>query len=445
MASKSTLSVTLLAASLAIPFFLTCSDNGDGDIEVSTAIIGISRIDANYAYAEVRYSATGTSINEVGVIYSTTTGRLNVGAFDSYNGVNTEEFGIVSGLPSVTGTFGADLSGLRHSTTYYVVPYLKLNKATGDFYKGYFVPTGGHKDFLTLADENSGTSPSAVSAVTVAGVSYTTATLSASVTSAGQPGFTDRGFCYGTVQNPTRDGTCVRVSGTQIAFSSSISGLSENTTYYVRAYIVNESFGTRYGAETNFKTRKEAVATTFTFTDERDGTVYQAVDIEGMVWMAENLRYVGDFCTGNNLCDNGNSSCYDYDDLNCEIYGRLYNLTAAKVACPAGWHLPEHFEWSNLIDVVGPSAGIKLKSEIGWNGTDDLGFAALPGGRRNFSSYQTLFTEVGMKGYWWEARVNSTNLYIREMSSNSGGVDRRDHQSSFASQYHFSVRCVRDE
>ena len=442
--------IVLLTALLAALTLLTCGDNNSGsdEIDVSATITGISRIDSDYAYAEVRYNARGANIIEVGVMYSTTPGRLNPGAFDTHSGAasNTDEFGIVSGLPSVSGTFGADLSGLKHSTTYYALPYIKLDKATGDFYKGYFVPTNAQKEFETLADQNSSTSPAAVSATNVASVTYTSANLSAQVTAAGSPGFNDRGFCYGTAQNPMlggTDNTCVRVSGTGIAFSEQISGLTENTTYYVCAYIANESFGTRYGTETNFRTLREAVAgERFKFTDERDGQEYWAVDIDGMIWMAENLNFAM-----------ASSWCYENFDFMCEDYGRLYTWDAAMEACPAGWHLPSRIEWADFVEVVGSNAGGKLKAESGWstgNGTDDFGFTALPGG----SGAATSFSGVGTNGIWWTAttatvdqnniNVNAYNrhayAYNRTMNSSNSNVVER----SVGRGLGYAVRCIRD-
>jgi uncharacterized protein (TIGR02145 family) len=425
--------VPAMAMMFAVLFFTYCSDSGGGgDIEVSVFIRDISRIDSDYAFATVQYAASGANITEVGVLYSTTLGRLNVGAFDSHSGANTPEFGIVSGIPSVTGTFGADLAGLMHSTTYYVVPYIKLDKATGEFYKGYFVPTGGHKDFLTLADENSTTFPPSVSACTVSNVSYTTASFRASVTSAGRPGFTDRGFCYGTERNPARDGNnsvCVRSTGTTIPFSQQVSGLNDNTTYYVRAYIVNESHGTRYGTEAIFRTLREAVVgNVFTFTDGRDGREYKAVDMDGTVWMAENLDYTVD-----------SSWCYENYDFMCQEFGRLYTWDAAMEACPIGWYLPDSAKFGNLIRVVGSNAGGKLKSQTGWNsgnGTDDFGFTALPGGTRGLNGS---FSGVNGHGSWWSASEGTGDGRIYYFIGSNSNVSWHSNNKDIG----YSIRCVR--
>lgn len=79
-------------------------------------------------------------------------------------------------------------------------------------------------------------------------VTMTTATLSNTMTSDGGATITQRGVCWSKTSGPTisnnktHDGT-----GTGI-FSSSITGLSSATTYYIRAYATN-SVGTVYGEQ----------------------------------------------------------------------------------------------------------------------------------------------------------------------------------------------------
>ena len=75
--------------------------------------------------------------------------------------------------------------------------------------------------------------------------------LNGTVTDVGDPAYTERGFVYGTMHNPTVDSdTKVVVSGSGLgAFSINLSGLEMGTIYYVRAFATNEQ-GTAYGEET---------------------------------------------------------------------------------------------------------------------------------------------------------------------------------------------------
>ena len=65
------------------------------------------------------------------------------------------------------------------------------------------------------------------------------------------PNNTEQGFVYSTEIQPTLDDTQVNVNGTNI--STTIEGLTPNTTYYVRAFLTN-TLGDFYGDEISFTT-----------------------------------------------------------------------------------------------------------------------------------------------------------------------------------------------
>jgi uncharacterized protein (TIGR02145 family) len=145
-----------------------------------------------------------------------------------------------------------------------------------------------------------------------------------------------------------------------------------------------------------------------TFTDPRDKKTYKVVKIGTQTWMAQNLNY------------NANGSkCYGNDPANCAKYGRPYNWSTAKNACPKGWHLPSYDEWETLVDFAGGDkvAGKKLKAESSWNGdgnnTDEYGFSALPGGYGHSGGD---FLYAGGSGFWWNSSEYSTSYaYYRYM------------------------------
>jgi len=172
---------------------------------------------------------------------------------------------------------------------------------------------------------------------------------------------------------------------------------------------------------------------TTSFVDSRDGKRYKAVKIGTQRWMAENLNYnaSGSLCAGNS-------------SANCATYGRLYNLEAAKTACPVGWHLPNDEEWTVLKDYVGggSTAGSKLKSTSGWynngNGTDKYGFSALPGGFWDQSSSN--FVNVGHSGIWWSATERSDS-YASNQTMHYG-IDPMAIFTGIDNTNLLSVRCV---
>jgi len=177
-----------------------------------------------------------------------------------------------------------------------------------------------------------------------------------------------------------------------------------------------------------------------TFVDDRDGKTYRTVKVGTLTWMAENLNFAAD-----------SSVCLDNDESNCQKYGRLYNWETAMKACPAGWRLSSDEDWVSLaLAVAGKCNGRvhweillkKLKTTTGWrgeNGTDEIGFSALPGG---FGWSDGEFFSSDAYGSWWsatEAEGDATSAKIWEIASYSYGRESNN-------KMHLrSVRCVREQ
>jgi len=192
------------------------------------------------------------------------------------------------------------------------------------------------------------------------------------------------------------------------------------------------------------------------YTDPRDGETYKTLKIGEQVWMAENLRYLPGLVEpdsasqtiplyyvlayqGDNVTEAKATEYY-------QTYGALYNWTAAKIACPTGWHLPTEAEWMQLADFVGgaSTAGEKLKESgtehwgvINDNITDGYGFRALPGG---CCLADGLFDGLGNFGTWWTINeVDSTGASYILMTDNTGVYTGRS-----IKEHGFSVRCIKD-
>jgi uncharacterized protein (TIGR02145 family) len=89
-------------------------------------------------------------------------------------------------------------------------------------------------------------------------------------------------------------------------------------------------------------------------------------------------------------------------------------------------------------------AGEKLKSTSGWsggssyNGTDNYGFSAMPGGYRGLDGS---FVNAGYGGDWWTAAEGeNNNAYFRYMNYNYDYVV----EAYLDKGGGFSVRCVGD-
>ncbi len=200
--------------------------------------------------------------------------------------------------------------------------------------------------------------------------------------------------------------------------------------------------------------------------------------------MAENLNYATD-----------SSWCYERRPADCARYGRLYQWTAASVACPNGWHLPTGKEWgfilgrfdtarimtklisakdwgmgdsahrnpvAALIEMgrpVPPKYARKVEPmKAAWIADDTLGFRALPAGIRSRGSGEpaealmltqdtrtrTFGAEFGLQGsfayFWSMTDFDGFYAWDKDYTRVLSVISRVPSLDKFG----FSVRCVED-
>ena len=88
---------------------------------------------------------------------------------------------------------------------------------------------------------------------TVTNITFTTASSGGDITSDGNASVTERGVCWNTSTGPTISNSKTSDSNGTGQYTSSITGLSAGTLYYLRAFATN-SAGTAYGNEVTFTT-----------------------------------------------------------------------------------------------------------------------------------------------------------------------------------------------
>ncbi|MBR5725488.1 MAG: hypothetical protein IKX56_02005 [Muribaculaceae bacterium] len=138
-----------------------------------------------------------------------------------------------------TGTFISSITGLNVSTTYYVRAYATTSAGTAYGNEVSFTTRDGIPTLTTEAILN---------------ITGNSARSGGSITDDGGLDITARGVCWSTSPNPAvSEGHTTNGSGTG-TFTSNITGLEVNTTYYVRAYAITNA-GTGYGDEVSFTTR----------------------------------------------------------------------------------------------------------------------------------------------------------------------------------------------
>lgn len=287
----------------------------------------------------------------------------------------------------------------------------------------------------------------------VTDVTATTATSGGVVTSDGGANVTEQGVCWSTNQNPTTGDDKTSDDTAASSFTSSITGLTAKTTYYVRAYATNSN-GTGYGSAISFTT-PEGTSTV----QDIDGNIYKTVTIGTQTWMVENLKTTK-YNDGTEIPNVTDASAWsglttgalcDYDNIpsNSETYGKLYNWYAVNTGklCPNGWHVPTDDDWTTLFDFLGgtsvASGKLKETGTVHWispnnEATNETGFLALPGGYRNSHGS---FAIMGYYGYWWSAteyiKGNASDINI---GNNTGAV----FVGYDVEQYGYSVRCVKN-
>jgi hypothetical protein len=138
---------------------------------------------------------------------------------------------------SGTGTFTGNLTSLTPNTQYFIRAYATNNAGT----------SYGNEVSFTTRDGIISLTTTAVCIATIL------ATSGGIITDDGGAAVTARGVCWSISANPTIASAHTTDGSGNGTFASTLSGLTANTTYYVRAYATNIQ-GTCYGNEISFTT-----------------------------------------------------------------------------------------------------------------------------------------------------------------------------------------------
>lgn len=278
----------------------------------------------------------------------------------------------------------------------------------------------------------------------------------------------ERGLCWKTSPGATIADSKLVLGFGSGAFEGFIAGLNQGTTYYLKAYAINEK-GTSYGSEVSFALSSEPAPP---FPE----TTLSPVKIGGVWWAPVNAGYSstrlygllyqwsrmygqrGQFDAGGSF-SNASAPVSPAEANNPANANRFYiglkdwSTTFISVwsmtlynPCPAGWRVPTGDELDLLINSgsswVGSGGGGVDNLAGRWFGPDHSGARVnsvfLPaGGFRNISSE---LSNRGVAGYYWPVTANPQsagdvqNLYFT--IDNPGQRFNRDKVNGY------SVRCV---
>jgi uncharacterized protein (TIGR02145 family) len=404
-------------------------------------------------------SAVTPTLSTAAISGVTRTSAVSGGNISSTGGANVTARGVCWGTssgPTVggphstdgtgSGSFTSSLTGLTAGTFYHVRAY--ATNSAGTAY-------GNEQTFTT--------SPVQIPSVTTGSVSSVTlnsAQSGGNVTNENGATVSERGVCWNTTGNPTIANQKSSNGTGEGSFTSSLTGLSTGTTYYLRAYATN-SAGTGYGTQVVFSTSVADI----------QGNVYRTVLIGNQLWMQSDLKTTRYNDNGNIPNVQGNTEwsamtspawCwYENNPSYGNTYGILYNWYTVETGklCPSGWHAPSDNEFITLEMYLGMTLseandflwrgtdqGTRLKSTTTWYNdgpnSNSSGFTALAGGYRY--GLEGTFNNLGTVSYWWcstEHWTDTTKGAYRRLDSGQSGVHREGVRKAGGK----FVRCLKNQ
>ncbi|WP_340105446.1 InlB B-repeat-containing protein [Rhodohalobacter sp. 8-1] len=303
-----------------------------------------------------------------------------------------------------------------------------------------------------------------VSTSSVESINENSAQSGGNVTDDGGASVTERGVCWSLSQNPTTNDSCTSDGSGTGSFTSSLTNLSSDTQYFVRAYATNGA-GTGYGEEISFTTRSEADSGDW----PRD-TETEVVDVTnpvtGRTWMDRNLG--------------ASRAATSMDDE--EAYGNLYqwgrpadghekrnSSTTTTLSNsdqpghgdyiipssgPYDWRSPQNGDlWQGVNGVNNPCPdNYRLPTWVEWEAerqswsinNRDGAFESplkLPvAGYRNYADGKGSFVSVGGGGHYWSSSVSVTRSRFLFFGDGTNAIVHSGVNRARA----ISVRCIKD-
>ncbi len=390
------------------------------DEEMEMAWVKVSNEVIEPRYESVRISSTISSnatIDNVVVILSTTP------KFSSTTRYTMEK--------QPDGKYSVAIANLTHSTTYYV-RYQGSNRWSS------LRPT-------TISEFRTTDTPSIAFVTTsqVTDISYYSASIGGNVTDDGGASVTERGICYSTSTNPTTANTKI-ISGSGLGqFKCKLTDLQNETTYYVRAYAINEK-GTAYGEEVSFTTLKAPFENGHEYIDLGLSVKWATMNVgasspddygDYFAWGETAPKDYYDWSTYT-LCKGSSSTLTKYNTSSS--YGTVDNKTtlelsddAARANWGGSWRMPTDAEWTELYEQC-------IWTWTNQNGVNGYKVTSKSNGNSIFlpaAGYRedSWLRNAGSLGFYWSSSLctdspyNAWHVYFYSYSSNVSRSDSPRH------------------
>ena len=288
-----------------------------------------------------------------------------------------------------------------------------------------------------------------LSTTSVSSIGTTTATSGGTITADGGSYVVSRGVVWSTSQSPTIALSTKTDNGTGTGFfTSSITGLSQSTTYYVRSYATN-STGTSYGTQISFTTTEP---------------IYTVTTSTGRIWMDRNLgatrvptsqidaQGYGDLYQWGRGKDGHQlrTSTTTSNQSTSDIVGNALFITTPGNTIYSDWRTPQNDNlWQGVDGINNPCpAGFRIPTKAEWEAEIQTwssrnatgAFASIlklpPAGKRQ---YDGVISTDNTSAYYWTSTISQTQVFSMNLTS-TGAYST----NAYPRVNGYSCRCIKN-